>query len=81
MLVQEYILKLILGPSSNEHPDYETRKKEYKQGLLDEYSSFVHIPPSKRHELSSFSLLKVKDIRTYLYDVYLEQIFKVVDFD
>lgn len=74
-------MKLILGPKSEENPTYAEKLEDYREGLLDEYYCLIYIPTDKRHETSTFSHLKVKDIRKFMYEVYTDELFSMIDME
>lgn len=78
--VQNHILKLILGANPESQPEYKSKLEEYNEGLLDEYSCYVYIPPEQK-QTSPFTLMKVKDIKKFLYEVYTDQLFSMIDLD
>lgn len=72
-MVENHILKLVLGPGFQESPNLAEKRSEYKSGLLDEYNCFIYIPPITSHESPSankqFSYIKVRDVRKYMFEV------------
>lgn len=71
---------MVLGPKHTEHPSYEEKKEEYRAGLLDEYYCLLYLPTERKQD-SLFSHLKVKDIRKFMYEVYTDELFAVIDMD
>ena len=57
--VDKLILKYIIGPSEEENPTYNEKKKQLENGELEEYSCFVYLPGGKKYA-SQISNLKVK---------------------
>lgn len=53
---------------------------EYRKGLLEEYPCFLYIPGDKKQD-QIFSSLKVKDIRKYMFEVYTDELFSVINMD
>lgn len=43
-VVEEHILKMLLGPRFAESKHLGEKRAEYRQGLLDEYNCFLYIP-------------------------------------
>ena len=71
-------MKLILGPKHVENPMYDEKVNEYKEGLLDEYYCLLYLPTEKKDDYT-FSHIKVKDIRKYMYEIYTDQLFSMID--
>ena len=74
-MVEDHILKLVLGPSYLENPNLTEKRSEYNSGLLDEYNCFIYIPPIPTQDAPSstagkqFSYIKVRDVRKYMFEV------------
>lgn len=49
-LIEQYILKLIIGPSYELDPNISEKRKQYKEGLFDEMSTMVFIPGDKKYK-------------------------------
>lgn len=69
---------MILGPKHIEHPSYEEKRDDYRAGLLDEYYCLLYLPTTNKQD-SLFSHLKVKDIRKYMYEVFTDELFSMID--
>jgi ATP-dependent protease HslVU (ClpYQ) ATPase subunit len=74
-------MKLILGPRFVDHPTYDEKVKDYREGFLDEYQCLIYVPTDKRNENSVFSHLKVKDIKKFMYEVYTDELFTMIDLE
>ena len=44
-MIEDHILKLILGPKFKDNKLLADKRAEYEAGLLDEYNCFIYIPP------------------------------------
>jgi hypothetical protein len=43
-VVEDHIMKLILGPGFKDNKMLSERHAEYKDGLLDDYNCFIFVP-------------------------------------
>ena len=74
-------MKLILGPTYKaDEKLLEERRQQFRAGHLDNYNCFVYIPPDKKYEQET-SYLKIKDIRNYMYEVYTDELFRIIDME
>jgi len=71
--INEHLLKSVLGPGYLTNPNYEIKKQELLEGRLEEYTCFLYIPGFLKN--SNICQLKVKDIRKYMYEIYIEELF------
>ena len=67
-------MKLVLGPKFKDNHHLKEKLSEYRQGLLDEYECLLYIPADSKNS-KQFSNLKVRDIRKYMFEVYIEELF------
>jgi ATP-dependent HslUV protease ATP-binding subunit HslU len=79
--VDEYILKCVVGPSyAEESRNVEEKREQLNAGLLEDFSCFLYVPGDKKYT-QQIAQLKVKDIRKYMFEVYMEELFKMIDME
>lgn len=49
--------------------------------MLDEYYCLLYVPTDRKTENSLFSHLKVKDIRKFMFEVYTDELFAMIDME
>jgi hypothetical protein len=81
-------LKMILGPRFQDNKLLAEKQREYREGLLDEYNCFLYIPqmpnsaPSDvKRTQQHFSYIKIKDIRKYMFEVFTDELFGMLDIE
>jgi hypothetical protein len=83
-VVEGHILKIIMGPRYLDSKHLSDKERDYRDGLLDDYNCFLYIPPLPSAEKSmhqQFSYIKVKDIRKYMFEVFTDELFGMIDID
>lgn len=78
-MIENHILKLIVGPMPLDQEQFENKQKDYREGLLDEYQCLIYIPIGKDKTKPVFSYLKVKDIKKFMYEIYSDELFSMID--
>jgi len=78
--VDHYILKCVLGPSHAEPDQLKEKEIELKDGLLEEYECYLYAPGEVKYT-QQIAKLKVREIRKYLYEVYLDELFRIADME
>jgi hypothetical protein len=86
--VENHILKMILGPRFSDNTQLAEKQREYREGLLDDYNCFLYIPqlpnaaPSDiKRAHQHFSYIKIKDIRKYMFEVFTDELYGLLDID
>lgn len=95
-IINSHILKLLLGPSYKECSDFSEKEKQLESGELDEWYCYLFVPHMHNHNgdykskssskdksspKMNFEQLKIKEIRNYMYEVYAEELFKIIDIE
>ena len=76
-----------MGPRYLDNKLLAEKELEYREGLLDDYNCFLYIPPipspglEKKSLTQQFSYIKVKDIRKYMFEVFTDELFGMIDID
>ena len=78
--IDKLILKYLIGPSNEEHPDYDEKYVQLLNGELEEYSCFLYLPGGKKY-MSQITNMKVKDLRKHMYDAYMEELLGQMDLE
>jgi len=73
-------MKLILGYHARDPERLKEKQELYRKGLLDNYQCFICVPGDKHHE-QQYTFVKVKDVRKYMYEVYTDELFALVDLE
>jgi hypothetical protein len=86
--VENHILKMILGPRFADNTQLAEKQREYREGLLDDYNCFLYIPqlPNAapqdiKRAQQHFSYIKIKDIRKYMFEVFTDELYGLLDID
>jgi len=87
-VVESHILKLILGPRLADNTQLAEKQREYREGLLDDYNCFLYIPQMPnaapqdlKRAQQHFSYIKIKDIRKYMFEVFTDELYTLLDVD
>lgn len=88
-MIEDHVLKLVLGPKFKDNKHLADKRAEYASGLLDEYNCFIYIPPipqaggddNKDFFGKQFSYIKVRDIKKYMFEVYTDELFGRIDIE
>jgi hypothetical protein len=87
-VVESHILKLILGPRLADNTQLAEKQREYREGLLDDYNCFLYIPQMPnaapqdlKRAQQHFSYIKIKDIRKYMFEVFTDELYALLDVD
>lgn len=78
--IDKLILKYIIGPSNEENPCYEEKHQQLLDGELEDYSCFIYLPGGKKY-YSQITNMKVRELRSHMYDAYLEELMASIDLD
>ena len=78
--VDEYLLRCLLGPALKDHPLFETRSVELQAGKLEELECYLYAPGEAKYT-QQIAKLKVREIRKYLYEVYMDELFRLSDME
>ena len=92
-IVNDHILKIMMGPNYKEHEHFEQKLEELKNGEMDESYCYLYVPKdvqeygasaaaninnsphnfeNSKNKGMTFSHLKIKEIRNYMYEIYAE---------
>jgi hypothetical protein len=87
-VVESHILKMILGPRFADNTQLTEKQREYREGLLDDYNCFLYIPQMPnaapqdiKRAQQHFSYIKIKDIRKYMFEVFTDELYALLDVD
>ena len=87
-VVESHILKMILGPRFADNTQLAEKQREYREGLLDDYNCFLYIPQMPnaapqdiKRAQQHFSYIKIKDIRKYMFEVFTDELYALLDVD
>ncbi|CDW88847.1 heat shock protein atpase subunit [Stylonychia lemnae] len=78
--IEYHILKLILGYNTKDKDRFLQKQMQYRNGELDNYQCFILVPGDKNN-IQQFTFIKVQDIRKYMYEVYTDELFQLIDLD
>ncbi len=78
-VVEGFVLRLLLGPEWQFHPEHETKAEEYKAGLLDEITIYSLNRTRGAYAVEKQS--KVRAMREKLIDFYVNRVMANIDID
>jgi hypothetical protein len=88
LAVESHILKMILGPRFADNTQLAEKQREYREGLMDDYNCFLYIPQMPnaapqdlKRAQQHFSYIKIKDIRKYMFEVFTDELYPLLDID
>lgn len=73
-------MKLILGYNIRDEQLLKIKQEQYRKGELDNYQCFIYVPGDKNNK-QQFSFIKVKEIKRYMYEVYTDELFSMIDME